>query len=63
MLTVPNIETIHTTVNTFRQMVLTEERNRQVLIEEKLDEIGARLEHSSQKHLKCLTEEIKISSV
>jgi hypothetical protein len=33
----------------------------QVLTDEKLDEISARLEHSSQKSLRCLAQEIGVA--
>jgi hypothetical protein len=64
--TIPHRKTIHAIVNKVRQTgsLLDKKRTvskRRVLTEEKLDEIGARLEHSPQKSLRLIAQETGIS--
>jgi hypothetical protein len=64
---VPSIQTIQNLVNT-RKLRTTgllihkkQKPKRRVLTEEKLDDIGARLEHAHRKPLKCLAQETGVS--
>ncbi|XP_069683792.1 probable ATP-dependent RNA helicase DDX52 isoform X1 [Periplaneta americana] len=63
--TIPSRTTVHNLVNKVRRTgsILNKKRvqERRVLTEEKLDEIGARLENTPQKSLKCLAQETGIS--
>lgn len=64
--TIPHRKTIHAIVNKVRQTgsLLDKKRTvskRRVLTEEKLDEVGARLEHSPQKSLRLIAQETGIS--
>jgi len=63
--TVPHRETVHRIVNKVRQTgsVLDKkpESKRRVLTEKKLDEIGARLEHTPWKSLRHLAQETGVS--
>lgn len=64
--TIPHRKTIHAIVNKVRQTgsLLDKRRTvskRRVLTEEKLDEIGARLEHFPQKSLRLIAQETGIS--
>jgi transposase len=64
--TIPHRKTIHAIVNKVRQTgsLLDRKRTvskRRVLTEEKLDEIGARLEHSPRKSLRLIAQETGIS--
>ena len=67
--TVPNPSTISRQATRFKETGSIKNRkvNRQrhVLTEETLDEIGERLEHTPQKSLKCLSQEtgVSVSSV
>lgn len=62
---VPHRETVHRIVNKVRAtgslLDRKPELKRRVLTEEKLDEIGARLEHSPRKSLRCLAQETGVS--
>jgi transposase len=62
---VPSRQTIHSVVNKLREMGLLidkkQKHKRCVLTEEKLDDIGARLEHTPRKSLKCLAQETGVS--
>jgi hypothetical protein len=62
---VPSRQTIHNLVNTLRTMGLLigkeQKHTCQVLTEEKLEAIGARLEHTSRKLLKRLAQEAGVS--
>jgi hypothetical protein len=62
---VPNRSCVHKIVNNLRETgSLRDKRNelkRQVLTEEKLDDIGARLENSPRKSLKRLAQEAGVS--
>jgi transposase len=63
--TVPHRETVHRIVNKVREtgslLDRKPELKRRVLTEEKLDEIGARLEHSPRKSLRRLALETGVS--
>jgi transposase len=58
---VPSRQTIHNLVNKLRTMGLSIDKKtkhkRRMLYEEKLDDIGARLEHTPRKSLKRLAQE------
>jgi hypothetical protein len=58
-------KTIHNLVNKLRITRLSIDKQtkhgRRVLIEEKLDDTGARLEHTPRKSLKCLAQETGMS--
>jgi hypothetical protein len=62
---VPSRQTIHNLVNKFKTTGLLidkeQKHKRRVLIEEKLDDIATRLEHTPSKSLKCLALEIGVS--
>jgi transposase len=62
---VPSRQTIHKLVSKLRTMgLLTNKKAKHkchMLTEEKLDAIGARLEHTSRKSLKCLAQETGVS--
>lgn len=62
---VPSRETVHRTVNKVRETGSLQDRKpeskRRVLTEEKLDEIGAKLEHSPRKSLRRLAQETGVS--
>ena len=62
---VPSREAVRLLVNKFRETgsILDKKRNakRRVLTEQKLEEIGERLENSPQKSLMCLAQETDIS--
>jgi hypothetical protein len=63
---VPSRQRIHNVVNRLRSTGLlidkTQKYKRRVLTEEKLDDIGARLEHTPRKSLKRLAQEIGVSN-
>jgi transposase len=63
--TVPSRQTIHNLVNKVRSTGLLidkkQKHKRRVLTEEKLDDIGARLEHTPTKSLKRLAQETGVS--
>jgi hypothetical protein len=63
--TVPSTRGIHKLIDKVRSTgsLLDKKpaRKRRVLTEEKLDEIGARLEHTPHKSLRCLAQEMGIS--
>jgi transposase len=58
---IPSRQTIHNLINKLRTMGLLidkkQKHKHQVLTDEKLDDIGARLEHTSRKSLKHLAQE------
>jgi hypothetical protein len=57
---VPSRQTIHNLVNKLRTIGLIinkKKHKRQVLTEEKLDDIGAKLEHTPRKSMKCIAQE------
>jgi hypothetical protein len=61
---VPSRQTIHNLVNKLRTVGLFREETthkRHVLAEEKLDDIGARLEHTPEKSLKLQAQETGVS--
>jgi hypothetical protein len=62
---VPSRQTIHNLVNKLRSAVLSIDKEQkykcQVLTEEKLDDTGARLEHTPRKSLKHLAPETGVS--
>ena len=62
---VPSREAVRLLINKFRETgsILDKKRNvkRRVLTKQKLEEIGGRLENSSQKSLRCLAQETDIS--
>jgi transposase len=62
---VPSRQTIHNLVNKLRSTGLWRDKEqkhkRRVRTEEKLDDIGARLEHTPRKSLKCLVLETGVS--
>lgn len=62
---IPSRSTIHDLVNKVRRtgsfLNKKHVRQRRVLTEEKLDEVGARLEHTPQKSLRRLAQEVNIS--
>jgi transposase len=62
---VPSRQTIHNLVNKLRKTELVidkkQKHKRRVLTEEKLDDMGARLEHTPKKSLKRLAQETGVS--
>jgi transposase len=65
MMRVPSRQTIHNFVNKLRATGLLidkkQKHTRRVLIEEKLHDIGARVEHTPRKSLKRLVQETGVS--
>jgi hypothetical protein len=63
---VPSRQTVHSLVNKLRTMTLLIDRKQKhkcwVLTEEKLDDIGARLEHIPRKSLKHIAQETGVSN-
>jgi hypothetical protein len=61
---VPSKQTIHSLVNKLRTtglLIDKKQKHKRLVLTEKLDDIGARIEHTSRKSLKLLAQETGVS--